>query len=134
MNHWLIKSEPKAYSWDRFVKEKKTIWDGVRNYQARNNMKEMKEGDQVLFYHSVSEKAVVGIAEVTKEFFPDPTTDDSRWVVVELKPLKKLNKPVSLEEVKKNKNLQEIALIKQARLSVMPLKKKEFDEIVNMGK
>ncbi|MFW5792949.1 MAG: EVE domain-containing protein [Bacteroidota bacterium] len=133
MNYWLVKSEPKAYSWQKLIKDKKTIWDGVRNYQARNNMKEMKEGDAVLFYHSVSEKSVIGIAKVSREYFQDPTTDDNRWVVVELKADKELAKPVNLEQIKKNSKLADVALVKQARLSVMPLTKKEFEEIVKMG-
>ena len=134
MNYWLVKSEPDAYSWQKFVSDGKALWDGVRNYQARNNMKAMKIGDKVLFYHSVSEKKVIGVAVVTREYFPDPTTDDDRWVVVELKPEKELNEPVSLEQVKNEKKLSEIALVKQARLSVMPLKKQEFDLILKMGK
>ena len=134
MNYWLVKSEPDAYSWQQFVKDGKAVWDGVRNYQARNNLKAMKIGDKVLFYHSVSEKKVIGVAVVTREYFPDPTTDDDRWVVVELKPEKELNEPVSLEQVKNEKKLSEIALVKQARLSVMPLKKPEFDLILKMGK
>ena len=134
MNYWLVKSEPDAYSWQQFVKDGKAVWDGVRNYQARNNLKAMKIGDKVLFYHSVSEKKVIGVAVVTREYFPDPTTDDDRWVVVELKPEKELNEPVSLEQVKNKKKLSEIALVKQARLSVMPLKKPEFDLILKMGK
>jgi predicted RNA-binding protein with PUA-like domain len=133
MNYWLVKSEPNAYSWQKLVDEGKTIWEGVRNYQARNNLKEMKVGDKVLFYHSVSEKKVVGIAKVTKEHFPDPTSDKNIWVVVELKPESELKNHVSLNQIKNEKKLSEIALIKQSRLSVMPLKKEEFDEIVKLG-
>jgi predicted RNA-binding protein with PUA-like domain len=133
MNYWLVKSEPDAYSWDRFVKEGKVDWDGVRNYQARNNLKEMKKGDQVLFYHSVSSREVVGIAEVAREYFPDPTTKDDRWVAVKLVPLKALKKPVSLTTIKQDERLENISLIKQSRLSVMPLKDFEFDAIVALG-
>jgi predicted RNA-binding protein with PUA-like domain len=133
MNYWLVKSEPDAYSWHDFEKEKKAVWDGVRNYQARNNLKEMKKGDMVLFYHSVSHKEVVGIARVTKEHYPDPTANDDKWVVVEMVPEQKLDKPVKLEEIKKDERLSNIALIRQSRLSVMPLKREEFDTIVEMG-
>jgi predicted RNA-binding protein with PUA-like domain len=133
MNFWLVKSEPDAYSWERFTREKKACWDGVRNYQARNNLKEMKKGDQVLFYHSVSDKQVMGIAEVAKEFYQDPSTDDNRWVAVDLKPLKPLKKPVPLTSIKSDERLENIALIKQSRLSVMPLKDFEFDIIVALG-
>lgn len=133
MNYWLVKSEPAAYSWERFKKEGKTMWEGVRNYQARNNLKEMKKDDLVLFYHSVSDKEVVGIAKVVKEFYPDPTADDDRWVVVDLVPVQALKKPVTLEQVKKDERLENVALVKQARLSVMPLKREEFDAIVQLG-
>jgi predicted RNA-binding protein with PUA-like domain len=132
MKYWLVKQEPEKYSFADLVKDKKTIWDGVRNYQARNNLREMKKGDAVLFYHSVSEKSVVGIAEVSKENFPDP--NDEKWSVVELKAVEKLKNPVTLEQIKDKKSLQEIALIKQSRLSVMPLKKTEFDAILKMSK
>lgn len=133
MNYWLVKSEPDAYSWERFTKEGKSMWEGVRNYQARNNLKEMKEGDLVLFYHSVSDKEVVGIAKVVKEHYPDPTADDDRWVVVDLIPVKALQKPVTLDQVKKDERLENVALVKQSRLSVMPLKREEFDAIVQLG-
>lgn len=134
MKYWLVKQEPEKYSFDDLVKDKKTIWDGVRNYQARNNLREMKKGDAVLFYHSVSEKSVVGVAEVSKEAFQDPSDDTGKWSVVELKAVEKLKNPVSLEQIKSDKKLQEIALIKQSRLSVMPLKKSEFDAILKMSK
>lgn len=134
MKYWLVKQEPEKYSFDDLVKDKKTIWDGVRNYQARNNLRGMKKGDRVLFYHSVSEKSVVGVAEVTKEAFPDPTDDTGKWSVVEIKAFEKLKNPVTLEMIKDEKSLQEIALIKQSRLSVMPLTKKEFDKIFNKSK
>lgn len=133
MNYWLVKSEPDAYSWERFVKEGKTMWEGVRNYQARNNLKEMKKGDLVLFYHSVSAKEVMGIAKVVKEHYPDPTADDDRWVVVDLVPVDTLSKPVRLEQIKKDDRLENIALVKQSRLSVMPLKKDEFDIILQLS-
>ena len=133
MNYWLVKSEPGAYSWQHFVKEGKAVWDGVRNYQARNNLKEMKTGDLVLFYHSVSDKEVVGISKVVKEFYQDPTTDDERWVVVDLVPEEALAKPVPLSVIKEDLRLENVALIKQSRLSVMPLRREEFDAIVELG-
>ena len=134
MNYWLVKSEPFKYSWDDFIKDGSTYWDGVRNYQARNNLQAMKKGDLVLYYHSNEGKEVVGIAKVVKESYQDPTTEDDRWVVVDLKPVEQLNKPVTLADIKKRKSLQNIPLITQSRLSVMPLMKKDFDSIVKMGK
>ncbi len=133
MKFWLVKQEPSKYNWDQFVKDKKTYWDGVRNYQARNNLKLMEKGDRVLFYHSVKDKEVKGIAKIIGEHYPDPTTDDDRWVVVDLKPVKPLNRPVSLEDIKQNSQLREISLIKQSRLSVMPLTKTEFKTILKMA-
>ncbi len=133
MNHWLIKSEPSTYSWDDFVKEKRTFWSGVRNFQARNNLKAMKEGDFVLFYHSVNKPSVVGIAKVIKEFYQDPTTDDINWVVVDFEPYQPLAKSVTLQQIKESPDLQNIGLIRQSRLSVMPLKAEEFDIILAMG-
>ncbi len=133
MNYWLVKSEPAAYSWQQFERDGRTIWDGVRNYQARNNLQSMKAGDLVLFYHSVTEKQVLGIARVVKEHYPDPTTDDKRWVVIDIKPEKAFAKPVTLAAVKSDPRLENIALVKQARLSVMPLKREEFDAIVELG-
>jgi predicted RNA-binding protein with PUA-like domain len=132
MKYWLVKQEPEKYSFDDLVKDGKTIWDGVRNYQARNNLREMKKGDKILFYHSVSEKSVVGIAEVSKENHTDPS--DEKWLAVEIKASAKFEKPVTLEQIKNDKKLQEIALVKQSRLSVMPLKKAEFDAILKMSK
>lgn len=132
MKYWLVKQEPEKYSFDDLLKDEKTIWDGVRNYQARNNLREMKTGDKVLFYHSVSEKSVVGIAEVSKENFPDPI--DEKWLVVEIKSLEKFANPVTLEQIKNQKTLENIALIKQSRLSVMPLTKKEFEKIIEISK
>jgi predicted RNA-binding protein with PUA-like domain len=134
MNYWLVKQEPSKYSWDQFVKDKETYWDGVRNYQARNNLKEMKKGDHVLFYHSVVGKEIMGVAKITKEAYPDPTTDDDRWVVVNLKPVVTMTNTVTLEDVKSHPDLQSIALVKQSRLSVSPLTQDEFEIILAMGK
>ncbi len=133
MNHWLVKSEPFKYSWEQFIKDKKTVWDGVRNYQARNNLREMKKGDLVLWYHSNEGKDVVGIAKVAKEFYQDPTTTDPNWVVVDLVPFKKLKKSVTLEQIKADKRLQNIGLVRQGRLSVSPLKVEEFDAILDLA-
>jgi predicted RNA-binding protein with PUA-like domain len=133
MNHWLVKSEPFKYSWEKFNEDGRTFWDGVRNYQARNNLKGMKEGDLVLFYHSNEGKNVVGIAKVVREFYQDPTTDDANWVVVDLSPVESLKNPVSLEQIKAEESLKDISLIRQGRLSVMPLKATEFDKILEMG-
>jgi len=133
MNHWLVKSEPFKYSWEKFNEDGRTFWDGVRNYQARNNLKAMKEGDLVLFYHSNEGKNVVGIAKVVKEFYQDPTTDDANWVVVDLSPVESLKNPVSLEQIKAEPSLTDISLVRQGRLSVMPLKATEFDKILEMG-
>lgn len=132
MNYWLVKQEPEAYSFDDLIKDGKTDWTGVRNFQARNNLRAMKKGDKVLFYHSVSEKSVVGLAEVSREEFTDPT--DEKWIAVEISPLEKFAKTVSLEQIKAEKTLENIALIKQSRLSVMPLTKKEFDTILKLTK
>ena len=131
--YWLVKSEPFKYSWEDFVRDGSTYWDGVRNYQARNNLKAMRKGDLVLYYHSNEGKAVVGIATVTKEFYQDPTTDDERWVVVDLKPVRALKNPVTLVDIKTDDRLREMALIRQSRLSVMPVNEGEFDVIVARG-
>ena len=133
MSYWLVKSEPFKYSWEEFVNDGGTYWDGVRNYQARNNLKSMKKGDRVLYYHSNEGLEVVGVAKVVKEFYQDPTTDDDRWVVVDLEPVKALKNPVSLSAIKGEKSLRNISLIKQSRLSVMPVTKDEFDSIIKMG-
>ena len=133
MNYFLVKSEPFKYSWDQFNKDGRTFWDGVRNYQARNNMKLMKEGDLVLFYHSNEGKNVVGIAKVVKEFYQDPTTDDANWVVVDLSPVETLKSPVSLADIKAEESLKDISLVKQGRLSVIQFKAAEFDKILEMG-
>ncbi len=133
MKYWLVKSEPFKYSWEQFEKDKETFWDGVRNYQARNNLREMKKGDLVLWYHSNEGKEIVGIAKVSKEAYQDPTTEDPNWVVVNLKPFKKLKKSVSLEIIKAHPNLQQIGLVRQGRLSVMSLTAEEFDVILALG-
>lgn len=133
MNYWLVKSEPAKYSWDTFLKDKRTFWDGVRNFQARNNLMTMKKGDLVLFYHSVTEKEIIGIAEVVKEHYQDPTTKDPHWVVVDLKPIESLKNPVTLEMIKKESRLQNIGLIRQQRLSVMPLTAAEFNCILELS-
>jgi predicted RNA-binding protein with PUA-like domain len=130
MNYWLVKSEPFKYSWEQFEKDKKTFWDGVRNFQARNNLKAMQKGDWVLWYHSNEGKEIVGIAKVVKTHYQDPTTDDPNWVVVDLSPVKRLKKSVTLEQIKADSYLQQIGLIKQSRLSVMPIKTEEFDRII----
>lgn len=133
MKYWLVKSEPFKYSWEKFLKDKSTYWDGVRNYQARNNIREMSLGDLVLFYHSNEGKEVVGVARVIKESYQDPTTDDDRWLVVDIEPVETLKKPVSLETIKKEESLQNISLVRQGRLSVMPLAKEEFDKILELS-
>ena len=132
MNYWLVKQEPEKYSFDDLLRDGKTVWDGVRNYQARNNLREMRVGDKVLFYHSVSEKAVVGSAEISHESSPDP--NDEKWIAVEIVPIEKFAKAVTLDEIKAAKDLENIALIKQSRLSVMPLTKDEFETILRLGK
>ena len=131
MNYWLVKSEPFKYSWDDFVKQGTGTWDGVRNYQARNNLAAMKLNDLVLFYHSNEGVEVVGIAKIVKEAYPDPTIDDKRWVVVDLMPVEKLPKTVTLQSIKADERLQDISLIRQSRLSVQQLKKEEFDIILS---
>jgi predicted RNA-binding protein with PUA-like domain len=131
MNYWLMKTEPSTYSWDDLLKDKKTVWDGVRNFQARNNLKAMKKGDRVFIYHSMEDKAVVGIAKVTKEFFPDPKDND--WASVEIAPEKKLKHPVTLAQVKADKRFANMVLVKASRLSVQPVKPEEFDLIVALS-
>jgi predicted RNA-binding protein with PUA-like domain len=132
MKYWLIKSEPDTYSWDDFVKEGKSMWDGVRNYAARLNMIEMKKGE-ALFYHSNEGKEIVGLAEVSKEHYPDPTADDPRWVVVEFVPVEKFPKPVTLKQIKADKRFEDMALVKLSRLSVGPVKPEEFDFIMQLA-
>ena len=131
--HWLMKSEPFKYSWDEFVRDGSTYWDGVRNALARNNLRAMQKGDLVFYYHSNEGKEVVGVARVAREHYPDPTTDDERWVVVDLKPVKALKKPVTLAEIKADGALAEIPLVRQSRLSVMPIPKAAFDRILKLG-
>ncbi len=133
MNYWLVKSEPFKYSWEQFLKDKRTFWDGVRNYQARNNLRAMKKDDVVLFYHSNEGLAVVGIAKVVKESYQDPTTEDPQWVAVDLAPVETLKISVTLSEMKQEKQLQNLALIRQGRLSVCPVTKEEFEVIVAKG-
>ena len=128
MNYWLMKTEPSTYSWDDLVRDKKTIWDGVRNYQARNNLKVMKKGDRILIYHSMDDKAIIGTGKVTQESFPDPSDND--WVVVEVAPDIKLKKPITLALVKADKLLADMVLVKNSRLSVQPVKAEEFDLII----
>lgn len=133
-NFWLVKTDPETYSWEMLLKDKFTVWDGVRNYQARNNLKLMKKNDLLLFYHSQVEKAIMGIAKISKEYFPDPTAKEGDWVAVEIKPYKTFRQQVTLEDIKKNNKLKAIGLLKQPRLSVMPLTKNEFDEIIRLSK
>lgn len=133
MNYWLVKSEPYKYSWEQLVKDKKAVWDGVRNYAARNNMRAMKKGDLVFFYHSNEGLAIVGIAKVIKEAYADPTTDDTAWSVVEIAPFKTLKRAVTLAELKADKKLSEMQLIKLSRLSVSAVKPNEFDHILALS-
>ena len=133
VHFWLVKSEPFKYSWDKFNQDGITHWDGVRNFQARNNLRTMKQGDLVMFYHSNEGKEVVGIAKVAKEFYQDPTTEDPNWVVVDLEPVEPLKRPVTLAEIKADESLKEIHLVRQGRLSVISLKKEEFDRILELS-
>jgi len=133
MSYWLVKSEPFKYSWDQFVADKKTFWDGVRNYGARNNLKAMKKGDEVLFYHSNEGVEIVGIAKVVKEFYQDPTTEEEAWVAVDLKPVKKLKKPVTLAMVKVEKRLDNMDLVRLGRLSVQTVKPEEWDVVMELA-
>jgi len=133
MKYWLVKSEPVKYSWDQFVKDKKTTWDGVRNYTARNNLRDMAKGDIVLYYHSNEGLAIVGIAEVAKEAYQDPTTDETAWVVVDLKPVKPIPNPVTLADIKAEKSLSEMQLVKLSRLSVSSVTEAEYKKILKMG-
>ena len=131
---WLVKQEPSAYSWNDFVADGKTAWTGVRNYTARNNLRAMRKGDAVLYYHSVTDKAVFGIAKVIREAYPDPTATEGEWSAVDLAPEKALPKPVSLDEIKRNSKLKEMALLRLSRLSVQPVDAAEFEEIVRIGR
>jgi len=133
MQYWLVKSEPFKYSWDQFEKDKITCWDGVRNYMARNHLASMKKGDLVLFYHSNEGLAVVGIATVAREAYPDPTTDEERWVSVDLKVKKKLKNPVTLPQLKSTPGLETMQMFRLNRLSVVSLKPEEFDLILSLG-
>lgn len=133
MNYWMVKSEPFKYSWDQFVKDGITFWDGVRNYGARNNLKAMKKGDHVFFYHSNEGLAIVGIAEVVKEAYQDPTTIEEAWVVVDLKPIKSLPTPVTLAQVKAEPSLKDMDLVRLSRLSVGAVKEKEYKKVLKMG-
>ena len=132
--NWLVKQEPGAYSWDDFVKDGKTAWTGVRNFQARNNLRSMKAGDRVLFYHSVTDKAIIGEAEVVRESFTDPTATEGNWIAVELKPIKTLRRRVSLEEIRADKKLSQLALVRSPRLSVMPVTAEEYRAILALSK
>ncbi|MBK6826411.1 MAG: EVE domain-containing protein [Chitinophagaceae bacterium] len=133
MAYWLAKSEPIVYSWDDLVKEKQTCWSGIRNYAARLHLRAMKKGEEVLFYHSNEGTCIVGIAKVIKEAYPDPTTDNDRWVAVDLKPYKKLKLPVSLETIKKDKRLTEMALVRISRLSVQPVSEEEWKVVMELA-
>ena len=133
MNYWLIKSEPSTYSWDQFVKDKLTFWDGVRNYAARLHLRAMKKGDECFFYHSNEGLEIVGIAKVVKEAYQDPTTDDDAWVAVDVKPVKKLKNPVSMKQIKADKRLQNMALIKISRLSVQPVTEEEWKIVMELS-
>lgn len=133
MAYWLIKSEPFKYSWDQLVKDKRTVWDGVRNYAARLNLKAMKKGDLAFFYHSNEGTEIVGIAKIVKEAYQDPTTDDERWVAVDVAPVKKLKKPVSLAQIKLEKKLQNMDLVRLGRLSTQSVKPEEWDLILKMS-
>ena len=131
MNYWLMKTEPGTFSWNDLVRDKKAVWDGVRNFQARNNLKAMKKGDFAFIYHSMDDKAVIGIAEITREHFPDPKDKD--WAAVEIKPIKKLKNPVNLATVKQEKQLANMVLVNNSRLSVQPVRKEEFDLVIGMS-
>lgn len=133
MNYWLVKSEPDEYGWDHIIRDKIALWDGVRNYQARNFLKEMKKGDLVLVYHTGKTKEIVGVCEVFEEFFQDPKTDDPNWVAIKLKPFLQLNLRVGLEWIKSNQKIKELHLLRNGRLSVMPVVKTEFNEIIRQS-
>lgn len=132
--HWLVKSEPSAYSWEDLVREGSTCWDGVRNAQARNNLAAMRRGDLALFYHSVRDKEVVGVARITREAYPDPTADDPRWIAVDLEPLAPLERPVPLAELKSDPALRGSPLVRQSRLSVMPFDRASFERVLRLGR
>ncbi len=131
MNYWLMKTEPSTFSWEDLVRDKKAVWDGVRNFQARNNLKAMKKGDLAFIYHSMDDKAVIGIAEITREHFPDPKDKD--WAAVEIKPVQKLKNTVNLGTIKQEKRLINMVLVNNSRLSVQPVRKEEFDFVIGMS-
>jgi len=133
MNHWLVKSEPESYSWTQFTKDGSTAWTGVRNFQARNNLRAMKRGDLVLFYHSVEGKEITGLARVAKEAYPDPTAKEGDWVCVDLQPVKPLGKPVTLEAVKADKMLKDMPLLKNSRLSVQPVSGAQYERVMELA-
>ena len=133
-SYWLMKSEPYKYAWDELVEDGQTYWDGVRNYEARNNMSAMKKGDLAFYYHSNEGKEIVGIAEIVGEAYQDPTTDDDRWVVVDVAPVVPFTRPVSLAEIKGDPQLEEIALVRRGRLSVVPITPEEFRHVAKLGK
>ncbi len=133
MNHWIAKQEPTSYSWDDFIRDGGTAWEGVRNYEARNNLAKMTKGDQVLFYHSGKQKAVVGIAQVVRGAYHDPTSDEERWVAVDLKPIRPFAAPVTLQAIKGVSSLKDIALLRNSRISVTPLSKEAFQTILSMS-
>jgi predicted RNA-binding protein with PUA-like domain len=133
MAYWLIKSEPSVYSWDKLEKDKQTCWDGVRNYAARNNLRSMKKGDEVFFYHSNEGVEIIGVAKVAKESYQDPTTDDPNWLVVDVKPFRKLKQPVSLAQIKADKRLSNMDLVRLGRLSVQSVKDDEWAIVLQMA-
>ncbi len=133
MNYWLIKSEPSVYGWEQFLKDKKTSWDGIRNYAARNNLRDMRKGDEVFFYHSNEGMEIVGIAIVVKESYQDSTTEDKNWLAVDLKPLKKLKNPVTLNQIKGDPALSQMELVRISRLSVQKVSEKEWNKIVKLS-
>jgi predicted RNA-binding protein with PUA-like domain len=133
MNYWLVKSEPEAYSWDAFVKDKRAAWTGVRNFQARNNLRAMKKGDLVFFYHSVSHKHIIGVARVEKEAYADATAKEGDWSCVDLVPVKQLTRPVTLDQIKSDKALADMPLVKHSRLSVTPLTEKQFTRVLTLS-
>ncbi len=133
MNYWLVKSEPESYSWTTFAKDRKTAWTGVRNFQARNNLRAMKKGDLVFFYHSGKEKQAVGLARVEKEAYRDPTASEGDWSCVDLTPVKALNRPVSLSEIKMDQTLKSMLLVRNSRLSVVPVTSGQFDRVIELG-
>jgi len=134
MAYWLVKSEPSVYSWEQFQKDGKTSWEGVRNYAARNHLKAMKKGDEVFYYHSNEGLSIVGIAKVIKEAYQDPTTSEDAWVTVDLKPIKSLKNPVSMKQIKNDKRLQEMALLRISRLSVQPVTETEWKAVLELAK